>query len=103
MREYLNIGPVPPDEACAQVGSDNYHERARKECIAYRALLRRILGPEVGTAELSIKAFPHDSGTYLEVICRYDTDDEIGTNYAFKCEGEGPMKWDDVARTELGI
>ena len=40
MRDWLAIGSSPPSEACAQVRSEGYYERARVECRAYIALLR---------------------------------------------------------------
>lgn len=98
MRDYINIGSTPPEEDCAQVGSDDYRTRALAECRRYIDVIRAKLGPEVGSAVLSVKSFPHDFGTYYEVVCFYDDDDALGQDYAFKCESDGPMTWTDVAR-----
>ena len=37
MRDYLTIGSTPPDEDCAQVGSDDYLKRAFSEISRYRS------------------------------------------------------------------
>ena len=101
MREHLDIGSTPPEEDCAQVGSEDYYPRARRECRAYINLLRRTLGPEPHGAELRINQNPHDFGTYLSVACYYDPTDSVAADYAFRCEVEGPLAWDDEARGEL--
>lgn len=100
-RDYINIGPSPCGEDCAQLGSDNYGERARRECNAFREQLRRQFGPEPGSARLAVKSFPHDFGSYYEVVCYYDDSDETGMDYAFRLESETPENWDDIARAEL--
>lgn len=102
-REFVNIGSSPAEEDCAQVGSENYQELARKECSAFIAQLRRQFGQEPDGAELRVKRHQHDFGTYLEVVCYYDERSEAATEFAFKCEGEGPAEWDEEAKRELGL
>ena len=34
--EYIELGPVPAGEACAQVGTDNYLANSLRECEVYR-------------------------------------------------------------------
>jgi hypothetical protein len=101
MRHWIDIGSSPPGEPCAQVGTDDYFVRARRECKAYIALLRRALGPEPPGAALAVHANPHDFGTYLSVVCFYEPDQDIAIDYAFRCESEGPEFWDEEARSEL--
>lgn len=101
MRDYLEIGSAPAGEDCSQVGSEGYADKARKECRALINQLRRIVGPESGTAHLSIKSFPHDYGSYYEVVCHFDDDDSAAVEYAFKCERELPENWDEEAKKEL--
>jgi hypothetical protein len=103
MRDSLYIGEVPAAEDAAQVGTDGYGERARKESRALIGQLRRMFGPEKGSARLYVKNNPHDFGSYLSVECSYDDGDEEGMEYAFQCEGEYPEHWDDQARQELGL
>ena len=101
MNDHMYVGATPPMEDCAQVGTADYFERARRECRAYIGLLRRSLGPEPTGAKLAIKSNPHDFGTYLSVVCYYDVSNEDARNYAFRCESEGPDEWDAIARREL--
>jgi hypothetical protein len=101
MREWIDIGSSPPEENCAQVGTDDYYPRARRECRAYIALLRRTLGDEPPGASLAIKSNEHDFGTYLSVVCYYDPEHEAAIDYAFRCESEGPQEWDEAAKAEL--
>ncbi len=103
MRDSINIGPVPPDEECEQLGTTYNPTKARKECQEYIKLLRRFFGPEPGSASLYIKSNPHDFGTYLEVECRFDDNDAEGQDYAFKCESDGPQYWDDWAMANLNF
>ncbi len=101
MNDHIDVGATPPMEDCAQVGTADYFERAGRECRAYIGLLRRLLGPEPHGAQLDVKSNAHDFGTYLSVICRYETGNQEAMQYAFRCEAEGPEKWDAVARHEL--
>lgn len=96
MRDYINIGATPADEPCAQVGEPNYQERAREECKRFIALLRKRFGNEPSGAQLKIKSFPHDFGSYLEVVCFYDPQLPESVDYAFRCEGETPLTWDET-------
>jgi hypothetical protein len=104
MIDHLNIGPVPWGEDCAQVGSEDYDQRSRRECVAFLNQIRRVAGTEPPGAALVIKSFPHDFGSYREVCCRYSDENETATDYAFTCEGhKGLESWDDQARQELGL
>ena len=101
MRDWIDIGSSPPAEPCAQLGSNDYYERARKECKVYIALLRRVLGDEPPGARLSIKSHAHDFGNYLSVACSFDDAEQAAVDYAFRCEAGGPEYWDEQARKEL--
>jgi hypothetical protein len=101
MNDFIDVGSSPPGEDCAQVGSDGYHARARRECRAYIAQLRRVFGDEPDGAHLSIKSNPHDFGSYLSVICYFDERFPASVQYAFRCESESPEQWDTQARQEL--
>ena len=94
-RDYIDIGSSPAYEECAQVGSPDYAQRAREECNQFIDLIRRVMGPEPEGARLAVKSNPHDFGTYYEVVCYFDTDNEEASNYAYRCEGEAPSTWDD--------
>jgi len=101
MKDWLDIGASPPGEDCAQVGSNDYYPRARRECPAYINLLRRALGSETLGARLDVRSNPHDFGNYLSVVCYYDNENEGALAYAQRCESEGPENWDADARQEI--
>lgn len=100
-RDYLTIGSSPTEEDCAQVGSGNYEYQSKLECKAFIHQLRRVFGEEPEGASLSIKSFPHDFGTYREVVCYYDPDEGLASEYAFRLENDTPAKWDTEALEEL--
>jgi hypothetical protein len=95
MEHYLVLAPVPTEEDCAQVGTDDYAARARAECRRFIALLRTKFGPEPEGARLAVKSFPHDFGDYLEVICYFDNTLPASVEYALRCEDNLPATWDD--------
>jgi hypothetical protein len=93
MRDYFSIGATPSEEDCAQVGQPDYRRKALEECQRYIELIRDTLGPEPGGAELAIKSFPHDFGTYYEVVIWFEPDDAEAAAYAVRCEDEAPTTW----------
>ena len=101
MRDRIEIGPTPAEEACAQVGSDRYSRVWRAECRAFINQLRRVIGEEPDGASLIITSNAHDFGTYHDVACSYEEDNEAAVQYALRCESEAPGEWDDEARAEL--
>lgn len=100
MMDFMNIGCVPVDEECAQLGQKDYHERAKRECIVLINQLRRIHGDPPEGAHLRIKSFPHDFGVYVEVVCYYEEGNKGAYEYALNCE-DLPETWDDEAKKEL--
>ena len=94
MKDYFTLGPTPCDEPCAQVGEPNYRATALKECTRFIQLLREKFGSEPEGAWLSAKAFPHDFGTYYEVVVYFNTDRQESVDYALRCEAEMPATWE---------
>lgn len=107
MKDYLSIGSSPPDESCAQVGTNDYYEQSLKECTAFKHQLERIFQNKDGELPegcyFSIKSFPHEFGTYREVVCYFDDDNEESSNFAFNVEQNTPDKWDKESKRELGL
>lgn len=96
MKDYLTIGSSPVEEECAQVGSPDYYNKVMPECKRYIDLIRQKMGPEPAGAKLVIKSFPHDFGTYHEVCCVFEDSLPEAIAYAFACENNGPLTWDDT-------
>jgi len=91
--DYINIGSTPPDEDCLPAG----HHMARRETLIYLRQIQR----EFPAGRFSVKAFPHDFGTYHEVVAWYGEELDTATNEAaFEAEcGKG--EWDEEAKIEL--
>lgn len=94
VKDLVFLGPVPPDETCAQVGDENYVERSEAECQRYIALIRKVMGPEPRGAKLKVKWCDHDLGRYAEVVCEFDDRYQEAFDYAFRCESDGPTNWE---------
>jgi len=109
--ERIYIGSTPCEEDCAQVGSDDYYERAKRECRAFINQLWRVINKEKGVTRetapdsfaLVVKSENHDYGSYYEVAARYNDNDEKAGDLAFWCENNAPTNWDEEAKKELGI
>lgn len=104
MADYVFLGPAPAMEDCAQVGEDDYSARSRKECRAYVAQIKRHFaakGIAIPDGFLRIKSEAHDFGSYLEVACLVNNEEEW--DLALALESDGPENWDDEARKELGL
>ncbi|MBI4201191.1 MAG: hypothetical protein HY531_02750 [Chloroflexi bacterium] len=100
----MGIGSAPCDEECVSVNPKvDYLPAMRQECLRFMELIRKKLGPEPERARLTVKSNPHDFGAYLEVVCYYDDQDEEARGYAYRCESEAPMTWDDDGQREKRI
>jgi len=101
-RDFVSIGCTPAGENCESLGPNYDPIKAKQECVAFMRQLRRVFGEEPQGARLRIKSNPHDFGSYLEVICEYDENNEVASDYAFECENL-PESWDTQAKIELGL
>ena len=98
MRDYVNIGATPADELCEQLGPAYDPMKARKECLAFKHQLERVF-PK---ASFGVKSFPHDFGTYMEVVAFFEDEDAASVEAAFEAERATPERWDEEALRELG-
>ncbi|RDK06087.1 hypothetical protein [Cupriavidus lacunae] len=90
----IEVGPVSYDEACAQVGTDDYAERSRLECAVYIRQLGRIFGMHASDALTFVRrGFAHDFGC---VVARMNA-----AGAALFDESRLPAQWDHIARAEL--
>jgi hypothetical protein len=105
MLDYLNLGSTPSDEDCAQVGSPDYQTRANKELDAYKAQLERMFPGWETHKNLKFKKvwFPHDFGSYGEIVITYDDDNELEAATAIEIEWNTPTNWDQEAIKELNL
>jgi len=102
MRDYLTLGTTPYEEDCVQViTGEAYHEMMKKEAAVYRDYLMRLFPEPPKDTYFSFMMFSHDFGTYWEVVCWYDAEDETALDFSFEVENTLPAKWDEEARKEL--
>lgn len=103
--QFIDVGPVPADESCAQVGSSGYAARAQRECEVYKRMLQRLFPvPEGLGVRYAVRRHSHDFGAYFEVSVGYDVGGataEASCEFAFNVERCIPERWDPIARYEL--
>lgn len=87
---FLELGPVPCDEECVQVGDANYQDKAYEQCMQYREQLEKQWLDLPDGMRFGIKSFPHDFGRYYEVVIIYQEGQE---ELAFEIENNLPSKW----------
>ena len=97
MKDYIELGPTPSGEDCEQLGPNYDSRKAVIECSAYAGQLERMFPG----GNFTVKRFPHDFGTYMEVVVNYDTDSEEETDLAYDVDSGYPETWDDIAREQL--
>lgn len=93
--DYITLGATPCDEPCAQVGSPDYYEKAMVECRRYRDLLLKRFGEPPEGARFGIKSFPHDFGSYHEVVVVFEIENEKAKEYAYNVEANLPARWEE--------
>ena len=94
MIDYLEIGPVPCEEDCQQVGTESYSPvAAREECHRFIRAIRTTVGHEPQGAWLTVRSNPHDFGTYYEVAVKYDDNYPEAFEYALRVESDAPTRW----------
>jgi hypothetical protein len=100
--QYIEIGPVPGEEDCAQVGSPDYTEVSQRECEVFRRMLCRLLPVPEGLPVAYVgRIHPHDFGNFREVSIRYDEANAQAVEFAYEVERSMPAEWDSIAQYEL--
>lgn len=100
--DYMEIGPAPCEENCAQVGEPDFKAKATKEMNAYiNQLYRQFPELENNNTYLKKKWYNHDFGTYGEVVVVYDENDNESYDLAIRIENNLPYEWDEQALEEL--
>jgi len=96
MRDSLELETTPTEEACVQVSRDaDYMPAMREEARRFRALLAQAYPPPPG-CRIVTKSAGHDFGPYLYTSLVFDSEDEIGTAWAYHIEGNTPRTWPEL-------
>lgn len=100
--QYIDVGPVPSEESCAQVGSSTYPEVSRRECQVFcRMLSRHFPVPADVPVSYVTREHQHEFGVYREVAIRFDGTNAAAVDLAHQVEGSTPTEWDGIAHYEL--
>jgi hypothetical protein len=95
LRDYLIIGPAPLDETCVQIDDPDYYKKSIEEEKRFIKQLIRQFGSPPQEAELTIKPFVHEFGTYHEVVCWFDDQSKEAVAYCFDLEANTPETWEN--------
>ena len=96
--DYINIGSTPAAEDCAQVGSSTYPAESRRESERFiRGILHHFGMPPEG-ARVASRTFPHDFGSYREVVVYFVEDKPDAVDYALRVESECPETWEELEK-----
>lgn len=97
--DYIEIGGSPSGEDCVQVSRhSDYLPAMRAECKRFKEMLEKrfpVPSSLEGKVWFSIKSNPHDFGSYLEVVVKYDMEDEQASEFALFVESNTPETWSD--------
>jgi hypothetical protein len=94
MHNYIELGSAPVEENCVCVSDKkDYIIPMREECNRYKELLQRKFPDRPNGVIFAVKKFYHDFGSYLEVVVKYDDENEEQVNYAYMVESNLPGTW----------
>ena len=95
MTEYLELGSVPSEEECVQVGASDYDLLSRQESVRYIQQLQKCFPQyEEFRVRFSAMNFPHDFGYYKEVVVKYEPN-SLGEKFVYFIEKNLPDTWDN--------
>lgn len=95
-KDYISIGCTPAAEECVQVSKTEYYlDKMLVECDRYKTLLQTIFA-DCTKVTIAVKTFPHDFGTYAEVVVKFDDNDPEAIAQAIHIENNSPMYWTDT-------
>jgi hypothetical protein len=99
--DFITLDITPMEEYSIPIDSMYDLLKVRLQAYPFIMQLRRHFGVEPNGTSLKVDWFPHDCGVYVEVICCYDDNDQIGKDYALTIADNPPDHWDDIAIKEL--
>lgn len=101
MQAYIHLSQTTPcNEACAQVGSEDYMTNARTEARVYLDQLTRTFGKNPEGSFFKVVRCQHDFGTYLDIRFYFDDEDQRHVLFMSNVES-GCECWDDQSLLDL--
>jgi hypothetical protein len=96
-KDYLELGEVPYDEKCAQVGVYGYTKVATMEVAAFTNQLRRLLKAN-NKPEMDIRPkWEHGREASVSVVVYFDDENQDQIEVAYWLDENMPDKWDPEA------
>jgi hypothetical protein len=96
MRDYMCLGNVP----CCEDGIPMNKDGHRAECKRFAVMLDEIFINKPENAYFSIKANPHEYGTYYEVAINFDDDCPESEQFAYFVESNTPQYWTETDKID---
>ena len=95
-KDFISIGCTPASEDCVQVSNTEYYmDKMLAECDRYKEMLQAKFA-DCNKVTIAVKTFPHDFGSYAEVVVKYDNEDIEALAQAIHIENNTPMNWTDT-------
>lgn len=102
MIDHIEIGTVPANEECAQVGSENYKTLAIIESKVFIDQLERMFPNEVLVGvRFKTSWNDHDFGKYLSIKIVFQDDSSIQSEAAYAIDRSIPENWDHQSILKL--
>jgi hypothetical protein len=95
-KDFISICNTPASEDCVQVSKTEYYmDKMLAECDRYKEMLQAKFA-DCTKVTIAVKTFPHDLGSYAEVVVKYDNEDIEALAQAIHIENNMPMNWTDT-------
>lgn len=111
--DFLYLGTAPPEEDCAQTTDDDFTYRNKRECVAWKHQLARVLSAHVRQlcragedmagviVTVAIKTENHSYGATREVVVKFNDNDLRAVTLAYWLEANLPPNWDLPALAQM--
>ncbi len=90
--DYVELGPVPSEENCAQAGDEGFDRQNKLECMRYM----KGLVWKFPNCKFKIKSFKHEFGSYSEVVALYNSEDPDSIEAAYEVQNNLPSTWSEL-------
>ena len=99
--EFFVIGSAPALEAIPAVPPESEALAKKVAEVFARQVVRKFGTPPTGV-EIRVERIADAISAIYCAVCYYDPRSDAAFDYAWRCSTEGPARWDDVSRAELG-
>jgi hypothetical protein len=93
VQDVIYLGPVPANEKRAEIGEPDYDARSKAECLQHILALKRVCGDPPDGAHFEIFEFRVGDAIDRQVCLKFDNQNKLAVDYAFKVEDRRPDSW----------